>query len=140
MVIRSRFPVASYEKYFILFNISKDYKTLYGFFINSEINKLSYGNRQIKKTQVEVKPRSYDYLDYPKSSYIDCLDPYEEDFFNILNTLIENPSKICEQNLTQEHIKKMEKAISQNTILTKEEKNILLDDVFTIWLKSEKND
>jgi len=55
LVIKAHFPgIASYDKYFILMGLSVNYRTGYGFFINSERHPLSDRKYFVLRAQIQL--------------------------------------------------------------------------------------
>ena len=123
LVIKSSFPgIASYDKIYVLVAVDNNLKLAYGFFINSNPHPLSSRNFFIMRSQIELDHNNYDFLQ--RLSYIDCYEPYSIDFYDMVNALIESPSKICGQ-LSSPDLEKIINAIQNNPTLTTEQKTLL---------------
>ncbi len=128
MVIKSHFPdYANHDKYFVFMGISGDNVTAYGFFISSTPESLAYSNQDIMKLQIKIPPGSYPYLDKPKPSYINCYEYYEMPFKELVDLLIQTPSKICDPPLSQDHHDQILKAVRSNDTFEDVEADILAD-------------
>jgi hypothetical protein len=124
LVIRGHIPKIDHLKYFILVGISKDSKTAYNLLINSEPSVLIITNPTIRNLEVEILPGTYQFLKKPTPSYINCLKYYKVDSFDLINGLIDNPSKICGY-LTPKHLWQVVQAVENNRSFNSEERNIV---------------
>ncbi len=125
LVIKGYVPRVGHYKYFVFVGFSKDSKSAYSFFINSEPSLIIITNPQIAKLQIGINPGSYGFLPKPKPSYINCLNFYEQDSFNMINGLIESPSKI-RGYLTPKHLWEVIQAAQNNPTFSPDEKNIVV--------------
>ena len=124
LVIRGYVPKIGHDKYFVFVGFSKDSKFSYAFFISSEPSLIIITKPQLAKLQIEIPPRSYGFLPKPRPSYINCLNLYEQDSFNMINGLIENPSKM-RGYLTPKHLYEVIQATQNNPTLSPDQKNIV---------------
>lgn len=124
LVIKGYVKGVDHSKYYILMGISRDSKTAYSFFISSEQSLIIITKPQLAHLQIEIRPHSYDFLPKPSPSYINCLKLYEQDSFNMINGLIENPSKM-QGYLTPKHLYEVMQATQNNPTLSPDQKNIV---------------
>lgn len=128
LVIQSFWPgVARYEKFFVLMGVDRDQETVYGFFINSEPITLARRNPFIMDLQIEIPPKSYEYLYKPTPSYVNCYEYYEIPCSDLLDAIVSTPSKICEpEHLVPEHLNAVLAAVRRNPFLDADQKDISL--------------
>lgn len=124
LVIKGYVRGVDHPKYYILVGITRDSKTAYSFFISSEQSLIIITKPHLAHLQIEIRPRSYDFLPKSSPSYINCLNMYEQDSFNMINGLIENPSKI-QGYLTPKHLYEVIQATHNNPTLSPDQKNIV---------------
>lgn len=125
LVVKGYVPEIGHDKYYIFVGFSSDAKFANGFFLNSEPSLIIMTNPQIANLQIEIRPGSYRFLRKPKPSYINCLKYYQIDSANIINGLIESPSKICGY-LTPKHLLEVNQAVQKNPTFTVAEKNVVV--------------
>src|SRR5208337_2633919 len=95
LVIKGDVPKIGHPKYYVFVGFSEDSQFAHCFFISSEPSLIIITDPSKAHLQIEIPPRSYNFLKNPKPSYINCLKYYRLDSFDMVNGLIENPSKIC---------------------------------------------
>jgi hypothetical protein len=124
LVITALFEdIAAYPKFYVLMGLEQNFLKAYGFFINSDLHPLSR-NKFILRTQVEIPQNSYTFLTKPQTSYVNCQDPYPIDFSEMVNALLETPSKIC-GHLNPLHLQNIITAVLQNRTFTFEQRTLL---------------
>ncbi len=124
LVIKGYVPEIGHNKYYVFVGFSEDSQFAHSYFINSEQSLIAITNPQIAKLQIEIPPGSYNFLKKTKPSYINCLKYYQLDSFNMVNGLIENPSKICGY-LSPKHLWEVTQAAQNNQSFTTKERNIV---------------
>jgi hypothetical protein len=125
LVITGRFEdIAAYDKFFVFMGLDNKFRNAFGFFINSNRHPLSNRRMFILRSQVQIPPNSYNFLKKPQPSYIDCHEPYEIDFFEMVNALVEAPSKIS-GHLTPAHLQDVVSCVQDNPTFTPEQKTLL---------------
>lgn len=124
LVITGRFEdIAPYPKFYVLMALDANFLKAHGFFINSDLHPLSR-NKFILRTQVEIPPNTYQFLEKPQISYINCHNPYVIDFSEMVNALLETPSKIC-GHLNPLHFRNIITAVLRNPTFTFEQRTSL---------------
>lgn len=125
LVIKVEIPEEDYEKYFVFMGYDPETKEAYGLFINTPKKNpaLSRKNIVVRDFQIRVQQKAHAFLKY--DSEINCFSYYGMDFFEMVNSLIESPVKIC-GNLQPETLTKVEEAIETNRTFSNYEKNILI--------------
>lgn len=103
LVIKGYVPKIGHDKYFVFVGFNKDFKLAYSFFISSNPSLLIITKPQLAHLQITIPPRTYSFLPKPKQSYINCLNLYDQDSLNMINGLIQSPSKI-QGYLTPKHL------------------------------------
>lgn len=125
LVIKGQFPeIAPYDKFYVLMGIDKNLENNYGFFINSNPHPLSSRSMFIFRSQIEIQPGNYDFLANQLPSYVDCHEPYPKNFYDLVNALVESPSKIC-GHLNSLHLQNIEFAVRDNRSFRSEQKSLL---------------
>ncbi len=124
LVIKGFVSGIGHNKYYIFMGFSEDSRFAYNYLINSEQSLIILTNPRIAELEIKINPGSYSFLKKPNPSYINCLKYYKLDSFDMINGLIENPSKICGY-LNPKHLWEVRQAVQKNPILTTKEKNIV---------------
>jgi len=124
LVIKGYVPEIGHNKYYVFMGFSEDSYIAYNYFISSNPSLVILTNPEIEKLQIEISPGSYNFLRKSQPSYINCLRYYNLDSFNMINGLIENPSKICGY-LTPKHLWEVIQAVQNNPTFTIKEKNVV---------------
>lgn len=125
LVIKAYVPRVGHDKYFVFMGFSKDSIFAYSFFISSEPSLIIITNPGMAHLQVEIPPGSYKFLPKPKPSYINCLKFYEQNAINLINGLIESPSKL-QGYLTPKHRWEVVQATQNNQTFSPNDKNIFV--------------
>ena len=125
LVVKVEIPEEDYEKYFVFMGYDPETKEAFGFFINTPKKNpaLSMKNIVVRDFQVRVRQNAHNFLRY--DSDINCFSYYGIDFYEMVNSLIENPVKIC-GDLQPETLTKVEEAVETNRTFSNYEKNILI--------------
>jgi hypothetical protein len=124
LVIKGYAPEIGHNKYYIFMGFSEDSQFAHSFFINSNPSLIIITNPQIAKLQINIPPRSYNFLKKPKPSYINCLNYYQLDSYDMVNGLIDNPLKMCGY-LSPKHLWEVVQTVQNNPSFTAKEKNIV---------------
>ena len=82
----------------------------------------------ILQSQVEILPNTYEFLLKTTPSYLDCHELRSMDFFEMVNALVEQPSKIC-GHLTPFHLQHAIAAIQNNRTFTNPMRALLVGQV-----------
>jgi len=125
LVIKGYVPKISHDKYFVFVGFNNDSKYAYSFIISSNPSLIIITKPQLAHLQITIPPRTYSFLPKQKSSYINCLNLYEQDSFNMINGLIQNPSKM-QGYLTPKHLNEVIQAGQNNPTLSPDQLNILV--------------
>ncbi|MGC8660300.1 MAG: hypothetical protein ACP5U1_14635 [Desulfomonilaceae bacterium] len=125
LVIKVEIPEQDYEKFFVFMGYDPETKEAYGFFINTPKKNpvLSRKNLVVRDFQVRVQQSGHTFLKY--DSDVNCFSYYGMDFYEMVNSLIESPIKIC-GDLQAETLAKMEEAVETNRTFSNYEKKILI--------------
>lgn len=125
LVIKVEIPEEDYEKYFVFMGYDPETKEAYGFFINTPKKNpaLSRKNIVVRDFQVRVRQNAHTFLKY--DSDINCFSYEGIDFYEMVNSLIESPMKIC-GDLQAETLAKMQEAVETNRTFSNYEKKILI--------------
>jgi hypothetical protein len=124
LVIKAVIPDVSYAKYFIFMGYEPEYQEAYGFLINTPKKDpaLARKNIAVRDFQVPIEQKTHTFLKY--DSEINCFEYYTFEFSEMINALIDSPSKIC-GDLSPDTLAKVEEAAETNPSFPPYDRNVL---------------
>lgn len=128
IVITADVPGLEHEKYFVIMGYDSTPGEALGFFISSPQKRVAIARKNliVQDYQLVVEQKTHPFLKY--DSILNCFSYADLDFSDLVNGLIESPSKI-RGNLTTDMMAKVEEAIETNPAFSRDERNLLIGPV-----------